>query len=230
MYNKTNLYLLFLLIILLFLCGCSPNNTLQSNASNIDNNNTINTTNKITNTSAKQPENNKILDEKLQSLIELAKTYKGKQGNLLSENKIDLGGTNGYIVVFTPYFEVTLDALKNIQNYQDYNLENAKNKYYETKDIFAICCFLYSNEPDFIKNPTTVIKIGNKIIHPTDSSGQQFSNTSEYFPDPAYIGGCISYFNISDLGDVKNFQFAIVINGKETNFDIDLSKIKFNEF
>ena len=217
MYNKTNLYLL--IFIILFSSGCSPNNnTLQSNANNIDN--TIND----------QPENSKILDEKLQSLIELAKTYKGKQGNLLNENKIDLGGTNGYIVIFTPYFEVTLDALKNIQNYQDYNLENAKNKYCETKDIFAICCFLYGNEPDFMKNSTIVIKIGDKIIYPTDSSSQQFSNTSEYFPDPAYIGGCISYFNISDLGDAKNFQFAIVINGEETNFDVDLSKIKFNEF
>jgi len=218
MFNKTNYIYLLLLLILLFLCGCSPNNTLQSNANNIDN--TIND----------QPENSKILDEKLQSLIELAKTYKGKQGNLLNENKIDLGGTNGYIVIFTPYFEVTLDALKNIQNYQDYNLENAKNKYCETKDIFAICCFLYGNEPDFMKNSTIVIKIGDKIIYPTDSSSQQFSNTSEYFPDPAYIGGCISYFNISDLRDVKNFQFTIVINGNETNFDVDLNKIKFNEF
>ena len=217
MYNNINLYFLFFII--LFSSGCSPNNTYQSNTNNIDN--TINTTNE---------QSNKILDKKLQSLIELAKTYKGKQGNLLNENKIDLGGTNGYIVIFTPYFEVTLDALKNIQNYQDYNLENAKNKYYETKDIFAIFCFLYGNEPDFMKNHTTVIKIGDKIIHPTDSSGQQFSNTSEYFPDPAYIGGCISYFNISDLGDAKNFQFAIVINGDETNFDVDLSKIKFNEF
>jgi len=216
MCNKTSYLCLLLLLIILFLNGCSSSNTHQSNTAT-----KVNTTNKQT---------NKELDEKLQSLIELAKTYKGKQGNLLNENKIDLGGTNGYIVIFTPYFEVTLDALKNIQNYKDYNLENARNKYYETKDIFAIFCFLYGNEPDFMKNHTTVIKIGDKIIHPTDSSGQQFSNTSEYFPDPAYIGGCISYFNISDLGDAKNFQFAIVINGEETNFDVDLSKIKFNEF
>jgi len=221
MYNKLK-FLYLLIFPILFLSGCNSSNTPQSNINNT--NNTISTINVV------DKQTNKELDEKLQSLIEIAKTYKGKQGNLLNENKIDLGGTNGYILINTPFFEITLDALKNIQKYQDYNLENARSKYAEVKDIFAIYCFLYGNDMDFMKNPTTVIKIGDKIIYPTYNSGHDLVRTSEYFPDPAYICGCTSYFNISDLGDSKQFQFAIIINGNEINFDVDLNKLKFNEF
>ena len=185
MYNKL-IFLYLLIFPILFLSGCNSSNTPQSNINNT--NNTISTINVVD----KQPYN--LLDDKLQNLIDLAKIYKGKQSDLLQETKIDLGGTNGYILIHTTYFSVTLDALKNIQNYQDYNLEKAKNKYNETKGIFAIYCSLYGNESDFMKNPTTIIKIGDKIIHPTYNSGQEFVRTSEYFPDPAYIGGCVFIF------------------------------------
>jgi len=218
MYNKLKCLLLLILFILLFLSGCNSGNIPQLDKNNISNSAT-----------KANEQSSKILDDKLQNLIDIAKTYKGKQSDLLQETKIDLGGTNGYILIHTSYFAVVLDALKNIQNYQDYNLEDAKNKYNETKGIFAIYCSIYGNESDFMKNPTTIIKIGDKIIHPTYNSGQEFVRISEYFPDPAYIGGCVSYFNVSDLRDAKNFQFIIVINGKETNFDVDLNKLKFNE-
>jgi len=221
MYNKL-IFLYLLIFPILFLSGCNSSNTPQSNINNT--NNTISTINVVD----KQPD--KSLDDKLQNLIKLAKTYKGKQADLLKETKINLGETNGYILIHTSYFAIIFDALKNIQKYKDYNLDSAKNKYNETKGIFAIYCSLYGNESDFMKNPTTIIKIGDKIIHPTYNSGQEFVKTSEYFPDPAYIGGCVSYFNVSDLGDAKNFQFIIVINGNETNFDVDLNKLKFNEF
>ena len=183
MYNKLKCLLLLILFILLFLSGCNSGNIPQLDKNNISNSAT-----------KANEQSSKILDDKLQNLIDIAKTYKGKQSDLLQETKIDLGGTNGYILIHTTYFSVTLDALKNIQNYQDYNLEKAKNKYNETKGIFAIYCSLYGNESDFMKNPTTIIKIGDKIIHPTYNSGQEFVRTSEYFPDPAYIGGCVFIF------------------------------------
>ena len=218
MFNKTN-YIWLLVLLILFLNGCNYNNPPQLNTNNIVS---------ITNIVDKQTNEN--LDNKLEKLIDLAYFYKGKETDLLKGNMINLGGTNGYIVIHTPSLTVTLDALENIQKYKDYNLDSAKNKYNEVKDNLTIYGFLYSNESDFMKNPTTVIKIDNKIIHSINSSGEQFADTSNYFPNPAYIGGCISHFNISDLGDTKKFQFIIINNGVETNFIVDLSKLIFNEF
>ena len=214
---------MYLLIFpILFLSGCNSSNTSQSDINNT--NNTINTINVV------DKQTNENLDNKLEKLIDLAYFYKGKETDLLKGNMINLGGNNGYIVIHTPSLTVTLDALDNIQKYQDYNLVNAKNSYNKVKDKLTIYGFLYGNDMDFIKNSTTIIKINNKVIHPIRCVAEQFSNTSKYFPNPAYIGGCISYFNIADLGDAKNFQFAIVINGNETKFDVDLNKLKFNEF
>jgi len=162
-------------------------------------------------------------DQDVQSVLALAKSFKSikESTNWFSENYYS---DERNISVITPYSTAVVSITEKAILYDPYSAEDIK--FYLESGIFAITAHGIKTETSyaFDKNPEDVrifIKDGEQLLRPYTPA--RVDGTFLLHP---YYASVTGYFKNFEQIAKKNITILVIIDGKEHNYDLDLSTFK----
>ena len=187
--------------------------------------------------------NNESDTIKIKKYLKLGIDNKNKINNTLKDNTIKNSNSES-IIISNTLLEIARLSAEYSNLLRIYNLADAKQYYYENKDKLRISMvFIEEDEgkkdkKDEDKIGNAIIAIGENIIQPMsrkivslddESENDKNENGSEDEDKPKVK--LVTYeFDLNLIRDNKVFKFIIVENDKKNIFDVNLSKLKFNEY
>jgi len=190
-------------------------------------------------------QNNESDTIKIKKYLKLGIKNKNKINNNLKDNTIKnpLGES---IIISNTLLEIARISAEYSNLLRTYNLADAKQYYYENKDKLRISMVFIEEVDEDKKNKgkdkkdkdkigNAVIVIGENIIQPMsrkivsldDESGNENSEEDGGKPKVKLV----TYeFDFNLIRNNKVFKFIIVENEVKSIFDVNLSKLRFNEY
>ena len=197
-------------------------------------------------------QNNKSDTVKIKKYIKLGIDNKNKINNTLKDNTIKNFNSES-IIISNTLLEIARLSAEYSNLLRIYNLADAKQYYYENKDKLRIS-MVFVEEGDEDKNnkgkdKKDEDKIGNAIIAIGENIIQPMSRKVVSLDDESEDGGnenesedsgedegkpkvkLVTYeFDFNLIRDNKVFKFIIVEGEKKSIFDVNLGRLRFNEY
>jgi len=179
---------------------------------------------------------------KIKKYIKLGINNKNKINNTLKDNTIK-NPQGESIIISNTLLEIARLSAEYSNLLRIYNLADAKQYYYENKDKLRISMVFVEegdednsnkkDKKDEDKIGNAIIAIGENIIQPISRkvvSLDDGDGNSEGDEDKPKVKLVTYEFDFNLIRDNKVFKFIIVENDKKSIFDVNLSKLKFNEY
>ena len=197
-------------------------------------------------------QNNESDTIKIKKYIQIGIDNKNKINNTLKDNTIKNSNSES-IIISNTLLEIARLSAEYSNLLRIYNLADAKQYYYENKDKLRIS-MVFVEEGDEDKNNkgkdkkdedkigNAVIVIGENIIQPMsrkivslDDESEDGGNENESEDSGEDEGKpkvkLVTYeFDFNLIRDNKVFKFIIVEGEKKSIFDVNLGRLKFNEY
>jgi len=194
-------------------------------------------------------QNNKSDTVKIKKYIKLGIDNKNKINNTLKDNTIKNFNSES-IIISNTLLEIARLSAEYSNLLRIYNLADAKQYYYENKDKLRISMVFVEEgdeggsnkgkdkkDKDKIGNGVIVIgentiqPLSRKVVNLDDENGNEDKNgNGEEDEDKPKVKLVTYEFDLNMIRDNKVFKFIIVEDEKKSIFDVNLSKLKFNEY
>ena len=194
-------------------------------------------------------QNNKSDTVKIKKYIKLGIDNKNKINNTLKDNTIKNFNSES-IIISNTLLEIARLSAEYSNLLRIYNLADAKQYYYENKDKLRISMVFVEEgdeggsnkgkdkkDKDKIGNGVIVIgentiqPLSRKVVNLDDENGNEDKNgNGEEDEDKSKVKLVTYEFDLNMIRDNKVFKFIIVEDEKKSIFDVNLSKLKFNEY
>ena len=189
-------------------------------------------------------QNNESDTIKIKKYLKLGIKNKNKINNTLKDNTIK-NPQGESIIISNTLLEIARLSAEYSNLLRIYNLTDAKQYYYQNKDKLRISMVFVEEDEggsnkkdkkDKDKEGNAIIAIGENIIQPIsrkvvslNDENDDVGNESEDKDKPKVKLVTYEYdFNL--IRNNKVFKFIIVENEKKSIFDVNLSRLKFNEY
>ena len=184
-------------------------------------------------------QNNESDTIKIKKYIKLGIDNKNKNNNTLKDDTIKNSNLES-IIISNTLLEIARLSAEYSNLLKTYNLVDAKQYYYENKDKLKISMVFIEegdeggsngkkDKKDKDKEGNAVIVIGENIIQPL--SRKVVSLDDESGDGNAPKTKLVTYeFDLNMIRDSKVFKFIIVEDDKKSIFDVNLGKLKYNEY
>jgi len=183
-------------------------------------------------------QNNESDTIKIKKYIKLGIDNKNKINNKINNNLKDNTIKNQQgdsIIISNTLLEIARLSAEYSNLLRIYNLADAKQYYYENKDKLRISMVFIENEDenkkkDKDKIDNAIIVISENIIQPISRKVVSLDDESED-GDSKIKTKLVTYeYDLNIIRNNKVFKFIIVENDKKSIFDVNLNKLKFNEY
>ena len=181
---------------------------------------------------------------KIKKYIKLGINNKNKINNTLKDNTIK-NPQGESIIISNTLLEIARLSAEYSNILRIYNLADAKQYYYGNKDKLRISMVFMEgvdeggnknkDKKDKDKEGNAVIVIGENIIQPLSRKVVSLDDESENGgngedEDKPKVKLVTYEYDLNMIKDNKVFKFIIVEDDKKNIFDVNLGKLKFNEY
>jgi len=186
--------------------------------------------------------NNESDTTKIKKYIQLGIDNKNKINDKLKDNTIKNSNSES-IIINNTLLEIARLSAEYSNLLKVYNLADAKQYYYQNKDKLRISMVFVENEDENKKKDedkigNAVVVIGENIIQPTsrkvvslDDESENGGNENESEDENKPKIKLVTYeYDLNIIRNNKVFKFIIVENEKKSIFDVNLSRLKYNEY
>ena len=189
--------------------------------------------------------NNESDTIKIKKYIQLGIDNKNKINTNLKDNTIKNSNSES-IIISNTLLEIARLSAEYSNLLRIYNLADAKQYYYQNKDKLRISMVFVDegiegesnkgkDKKDKDKEGNAIIAIGENIIQPmsrkivslNDENGNENGEEDEDKPKVKLV---IYEYDFNLIRNNKVFKFIIVENDKKSIFDVNLGRLRFNEY
>jgi len=184
-------------------------------------------------------QNNESDTIKIKKYLKLGIKNKNKINNNLKDNTIKNSNSES-IIISNTLLEIARLSAEYSNLLRTYTLADAKQYYYQNKDKLRISMVFVeegdeggNKKKDEDKIGNAVIVIGENIIQPISRkvvSLDDENKDTENKENKPKIKLVTYEYDLNLIRDNKVFKFIIVENDKKSIFDVNLGRLKFNEY